>query len=441
VRRNGAPAVHVTGLEVRFGERRALHRIELDVPEGQFVAVAGPNGSGKTTLLRALLGFLTPDAGVVELFGTRVEELPIRERARRVAWVPQTEALRDDVPLLEYVQYGRYSLHGALDSDTRADLEVARRVLGEVGLLDRADDGILSISGGERQRAILGRALAQEAPLLLLDEPTTHLDIAHQIDLLTRVRRLARERHVTVIAALHDLNLAARYADRIVVLSRGLRVADGSPRAVLSADLLARVWGVDAELGIDRASGLPYLLPRRLVEETPPTPALLEPGPVHVVGGGGAAAPVLRELVDAGYRVTAGALHLLDTDAETAEALGVVAAVEAPFAPLSPETRARHRTLLSEARAIVVTAFAVGPSNLANLQDVQPFVRGTPTVVLEPSGDTELDFAGGAATAAREALRAEGATFVPDVASALEAVRAALAGGPRPAPATTVAES
>jgi iron complex transport system ATP-binding protein len=438
---SGPPAVHVTGLDVRFGDRRALHGIDLDVPGGQFVALAGPNGSGKTTLLRAILGFLTPDGGEVEVFGTPVEALTIRERARRVAWVPQTEALRDDVPLLEYVQYGRYSLHGALDRDTRDDREVACRVLGEVGLLDRADDGILSISGGERQRAILARALAQEAPLLLLDEPTTHLDIAHQIDLLARVRRLARERGVTVISALHDLNLAARYADRIIVLSRGLRVADGVPGAVLSVDLLARVWGVDAELAVDRVSGLPYLLPRRLVQEAPPASALLEDGPVHVIGGGGAAAPLLRELVDSGYRVTAGALHLLDTDAETAEALGVVAAVEAPFAPLSPETRARHRALLAEARAIVVTAFAVGPSNLANLDDVRPFARSIPTFVVEPPAGSELDFAGGAATAARERLRAEGATFVPDAAAALEAVRAVLAGGARSARAPAVAQS
>jgi iron complex transport system ATP-binding protein len=420
------PAVRVTGLEVRFGDRRALHGIDLEVPEGEFLALAGPNGSGKTTLIRALLGFLVPDQGRVELFGTPVNRLAIRERARRVAWVPQTEALRDDVPLFDYVQYGRYSLHSALDGDTAEDREVARRVLEEVGLLDRADDGILSISGGERQRAILARALAQETPLLLLDEPTTHLDIAHQIDLLDRVRRLSRERRVTVIAALHDLNLAARYADRIVVLSRGLRVADGSPRDVLSADLLARVWGVDAELGVDRSTGLPYLLPRRLVGENRGSAPPREPGPVHVVGGGGAGSSLMRSLVDAGYRVTAGALHLLDTDAETAEALGIVAAVEGPFAPLGPAARERHRVLLAEARVIVITPFAVGPSNLANLEDVRPFASRTPTILVDVPAGVRLDFAGGAASEARDALRANGATVVANESAALVAVRAAL---------------
>jgi iron complex transport system ATP-binding protein len=419
-------AVVVRNLEVRFGERRALAGVDLEVPSGQFVALAGPNGSGKSTLLRSILGFLPPDHGSVALFGDPVASLPIRERARRAAWVPQIESLRDDVPLREYVQYGRYPFHGALDADTAADRRVADEALREVGLLERASDGILSISGGERQRAILARALAQQAPLLLLDEPTTHLDIAHQIDLLARVRRLATGGRVTVIAALHDLNLAARYADRIVVLSRGRRVADGAPSAVLSPDLLARVWGVDAELGVDRATGLPFLIPRRLVDDSAPASASLTAGPVHVIGGGGAAQPLLRAFVEAGFRVTAGALHLLDSDAEAAEALGVVAAVEGPFAPLGDAVRARHRALLEEARAIVIAPFAVGPSNLANLEDVRPFVARTPTFLVAVPAGTTVDFAGGAATQARAALLRDGAREVADVVTAVRAVDGAL---------------
>lgn len=433
------PAVRLRGLGVQYGSRTALQAVDLEVGVGEFVALTGPNGSGKTTLLRALLGFVEPASGTVEVFGMPVGALSIRERARQVAWVPQTEPQRDDVPLLQYVLYGRYPFHGPLDRDSEADEALAMRILTEVGLADRAADGLLSISGGERQRAILARALAQEAPLLLLDEPTTHLDIGHQLDLLTRVRALARERKVTVLAALHDLNLAARFADRIVVLSRGRRVADGSPRDVLSEDLLARIWGVDADLAVDARTGIPYLLPRRLVVESPPAPGSLAMGPVHVVGGGGAAAPMIRALVDEGFRVTAGALHLLDTDAETAEALGVVAAIEAPFAPLSTATRVRHRVLLGEAKAIVVAPFAVGPSNLANLEDLREFVPRTPTVVIEPPTARSLDFTGGAATLAREALRHAGATFVPDVRTALRAVQAVLSTPSGPSRATAAA--
>jgi cobalamin transport system ATP-binding protein len=429
------PAVRIQDLEVRFGERVALHDVTFDVGVGQVVALAGPNGSGKTTLLRSILGFLTPNQGSVELFGVRVEGQSIRDRARQVAWVPQEETLRDDVPLLQYVLYGRYPHLRPFDRESPSDFALARRVLDDVGLADRAQDGILSISGGERQRAILARALVQETPLLLLDEPTAHLDIGHQIDLLGRVQTLARSSGVTVIAALHDLNLAARYADRIVVLSRGRRVADGVPAQVLSEDLLARVWGVDATLAVDSRTGLPYLLPRRLTTETRPAPTALSLGPVHVIGGGGAGAPVMRLLVDEGFRVTAGALHLLDTDAETADALGVVAAVEAPFAPLSPETRTHHRALLEEARAIVVAPFAIGPSNLANLEDVAPFVKRVPVVLIDPPRGTRLDFSGGAGTAARDALKAAGATTVPDAGAAVREVIGRLVASADPVPA------
>ncbi|HYA54956.1 MAG TPA: ABC transporter ATP-binding protein, partial [Thermoplasmata archaeon] len=232
----GSP-LRLRSLTVRYGDRTALQDVDLEVPAGEFLALAGPNGSGKTTLLRAALGFLAPAAGRVELFGKDVSRLPIVERARRVAWVPQEENPRDDIPLGDYVLYGRYAHLAWLQGDAPADRETAARALAAVGLADRARDGVLSVSGGERQRAILARALVQESPLLLLDEPTSHLDIGHQIDLLSRVRDLSRERGVTVVAALHDLNLAARFSDRIVVLSRGRRVADGPPSEVLSEEL------------------------------------------------------------------------------------------------------------------------------------------------------------------------------------------------------------
>jgi cobalamin transport system ATP-binding protein len=426
-------ALRMRGVTVRFGDRAALLEVDLEVPRGQFVALAGPNGSGKTTLLRAALGFLVPAAGAVELFGTEVLRLPIAERARRVAWVPQEEHPRDDAPLLDYVLYGRYAHLGWLEGEGPRDREAAVRALEAVGLGDRARDGILSVSGGERQRAILARALVQEAPLVLLDEPTSHLDIAHQLDLLTRVRELSRERGVTVVAALHDLNLAARFADRIVVLSRGRRVADGTPTAVLSEELLARVWGVVADLRRDPRSGAPYLLPHHLVPSTPSgAGALFGRGPVHVVGGGGSATPYLRALSEAGYRVTSGALHLLDSDLETAESLGALTAVEVPFAPIGEEVRARLRTLLDAATAVVVAPFPVGPSNLPNLEEVRRCVGRVPVLLVRRPAGEEWDFTGGRARGLDQELRAAGAR---EVANAEEML--GLLGRETPAPTPT----
>jgi len=408
-------------LTVRYAERVALQEVDLDVPRGQFLALVGPNGSGKTTLLRAALGFLTPDSGTVRLFGSDVRVLSIVERARRVAWVPQEESPRDDVPLIDYVLYGRYAHLPWLQGESSVDHDAAARALEAVGLADRAADGILSVSGGERQRAILARALVQDAPLLLLDEPTSHLDIGHQLDLLGRVRELSRARGVTVVAALHDLNLAARFADRIVVLSRGRRVADGSPAEVISEELLARVWGVVADLRRDPRTGAPYLVPHHLVPPAGSSPgALLGRGPVHVVGGGGSASPYLRALVEAGYRVTAGALHLLDSDLETAESLGVPTAVEVPFAPIGSDVRQRLRTLLDAAAAIVVAPFPVGPSNLPNLEEVRHSLGRVPILLVARPGGVSWDFTGGRAEAILEELRRGGSREARDVRDVLD---------------------
>lgn len=408
------PAVGLRGVTVRFGPRSALAGVDLEVRPGEFVVVAGPNGSGKTTLLRTVLGFVAPDAGTVELAGTPVAALSVRDRALRVAWMPQAESPRDDVRLLDYVLYGRYARLSPLEGEGPADRALARETLASVGLADRGEDGILSLSGGERQRAVLARALVQSAPVLLLDEPTSHLDIGHQLDLLGRVQQLARHGRATVVAALHDLNLAARFADRIVVLSRGRKVADGPPAAVLSEELLERVWGVVAELRRDSRSGAPYLVPVRPSVAASPAPALLGRGSVHVVGGGGAAAPILRALVDAGYRVTAGVLNLLDSDQEAAQGLGIPCAVEAPFAALGEEARAEQRRLLEAARAIVVAPFPVGPSNLANLEDLRPFLGRTPVLLVHrPAGET-WDYAGGGGARAESELRAGGAIDIPD---------------------------
>jgi iron complex transport system ATP-binding protein len=260
---------------------------------------------------------------------------------------------------------------------------------------------------------------------VLLDEPTTHLDIGHQLDLLHRVRELVHGRGLTAVAALHDLNLAARYADRIVVLARGRQVADGPPREVLSGDLLARVWGVDAEVRVDARSGLPYLVPRRLVTY-PASPSAQVPGTVHVVGGGGSASAILRALAERGFHLSTGVLHLLDTDTETAEALGVPTAVEAPFAPVGPIVRARHRELLQRASAIVVAPFVVGPSNLANLEDLRPFAGVLPIFLLSRPSIGQRDFCAGAATTVYGELRARGAIEVDDPETLAERLRSVL---------------
>jgi iron complex transport system ATP-binding protein len=419
------PLLQTTALTVRYGDRVGIQNVSISIHPGELVALVGPNGAGKTTFVRALLGLVPPAEGEILVQGTPLPELSFRERARRMAWLPQEEQPQENVPILDYVLFGRYSHVPPFYSESSADFARAEEALRSVALWDRRDSGIWEVSGGERQRVLLARALAQDAPILLLDEPTSHLDIAHQLELLERLQRWRRGAGRAVVTAIHDLNLATRYADRVVVFSRGRLTEDGRADEVLSAALLRSVWGIDAEIRRDVHTGLPYIVPTLPVHlELPPEPAGRWLGPVHVVGGGGAGSPSLRALVEEGFQVTTGVLPLLDTDTQTAEELGIPMAVEAPFSPIGEEARQQNRRLLDAARAIVIAPFAVGPANQVNLEDVVPFADRCPIYFLDGASLDRRDFTGGEALIVRDRLLSAGAHEVATLPELTEQLRA-----------------
>ena len=223
-----------------------LRGVDLDVNAGEMVALLGANGSGKTTLLRLISGVLKPDRGTVEVAGRQVQEWTRDALARRVAVLPQQLDLPDGFRVAELVEMGRAPHARRLFGSTADDERAIHRALADADALDLADRYPHELSGGERQRVLVAMALAQEPELLLLDEPTLHMDLAHQVALLRAMRRLRRERGLTVLAVLHDLNLAAAFAPRVVVLHQGSVAADGDPAAVLTPDLVVRVFGVQA---------------------------------------------------------------------------------------------------------------------------------------------------------------------------------------------------
>ncbi len=242
-----------------YHARDVLRGIDLDAGAGELVALIGPNGAGKSTLLRVLAGLLRPSSGRVSIDGHDVLSLDRAAIARRVAVVPQVFETLFPFTVREVVTLGRTSRLGALGRLGAQDVRAVTRSLEELGSLDLADRRIDRISGGERQRAVLAMALAQEADVLLLDEPTAHLDPAHQRATLEHVARLARERALTVVAVLHDLNLASALASRVVVLDDGAVVRDGDPRDVITATLVREVFGPG--LNVIAHEGRPFVLP------------------------------------------------------------------------------------------------------------------------------------------------------------------------------------
>ncbi len=248
-------------VEFAYGPVPALRGFSLTIAPGAFVGVVGPNGSGTSTLVKLLSGYLRPQRGRVTLAGRDLAHLSPRDRARRIAVVPQDTPVTFDYTALEVVLMGRSPHLSMLGVETARDVAIARAAMGQTGTAAFQGRSLGALSGGERQRVLLARALAQQTPILLLDEPTAHLDVNFQIETLRLLRALHAERGVTVLAVLHDLNLASLYCDRLVMLMAGQLAAEGPPGAVLTADRLEAVYGARIWCEVHPVTERPYVLP------------------------------------------------------------------------------------------------------------------------------------------------------------------------------------
>ena len=252
--------ITATGLSFAVKGHRLLEDVDLHAADGQVVGLLGPNGSGKTTLLRLLAGLRRPGTGTVSYDGTPLHEFSRRTLAQRLAVVEQDVSTHDHVSVRQVVELGRSPFRGRFDPLTARDSEIVDAALARADITDKQHRNWHTLSGGERQRAQLARALAQQPREILLDEPTNHLDIRHQLELLELLSGLG----VTCVVALHDLNLAARYCDHVVLLERGRVIAAGPPETVLTADLIEAVYGVDVLIDREPTTGIlriTYLAP------------------------------------------------------------------------------------------------------------------------------------------------------------------------------------
>ena len=402
--------IDVADLSIAFGDVEAVRDASLGVDRGEVVGLVGPNGAGKTTLLSAINGLIDPTNGSIRIDGDPIGGLSARETARRVATVPQETSLSFSFSVREVVAMGRTPYRSRFERASATDREHVRRAMERTSVRRFADRAIDEVSGGERQRVVLARALCQAPEVLVLDEPTASLDVNHQVCTLALVREFATDGRAA-LCAIHDLSLAARFCDRLALLAEGRIVAAGPPESVLTGTNVERAFDVDAAVTRHPVTGA--------VDVTATAGGAERDGRVHVLGGGRAGARAIATLADAGFAVSAGVLPNGDTALETADAHGIETVTAAPFAPVDERVRERAATAVRAADVAVLVGS--GATNRRFAADAERLVVvDGPT----PSGET-TDRTGG------PDRRVE-PTRVVEVDDVLGGVEAALAGDTEP---------
>ncbi|MDJ1433327.1 heme ABC transporter ATP-binding protein [Halostagnicola sp. A-GB9-2] len=401
--------VSVRNLKLSFDDVAILEDISLTVEPGEFVGFVGPNGAGKTTLLRAISGALEPDAGRVTIDGVDIHDVSSQASSRLVSVVPQDTSLSFSFPVRDVVEMGRHPHRSRFSPPTREDRDAVDRALERTRTEALADRPIDEVSGGQRQRVVLARAVAQETPALLLDEPTGSLDINHQVETLELVRELVDSGRA-VCAAIHDLDLAARYCDRVVMLADGGVRRTGAPEAVLSAETLSDVFNSNAAVtenpvtGTSTVTALPAAESadfdggRKTETHTPTdggrktethTPTV--PDRVHILGSGSAAVGVVARLRNADVETSLGPVPSGDIAAETARRLEIERIEAPPFDSLSESHLGELEQAISESDAVVLADVQISSGNQLVLEAVD---AAEPLVVIETRSFEDRHFAG-----------------------------------------------
>lgn len=422
--------------------------VSLTLERGEVLGVVGANGSGKTTLLRTIAGLLDAEPGggiatfssgssVDSASGELVPEtLSKRERARMMAYMPQ-QAESHPFTVFEAVLMGRYPHLGRFALEGSSDRALAWEAMERTAIAEFTDRKLNTLSGGERQRVVLARVLVQQADLLLMDEPTASLDLRHQMLTMDLVREDVSGRNVGAMVVMHDLSLAARFCDRLVVLHEGRKVADGTPWEVLTSENLRTAFGVEGLVEPDPVTGKPHVL--LLGAKSSEHEDLVGTGrTVHLICGAGSGRGLMHQVRVAGYTVTAGVLGTGDSDREAAERLGLKYVSAPPFSAITDVQHSQHLALIRAADHVVLCPMAVGLNNVRNVEAAlaaetllviePPDGPDSPQGLKAPEGEapegeaTTADFTDGRALELRREL-VERAGQVPETAVLFELAR------------------
>ena len=408
----------IDGVNCSYGSVDVLKDVSFSVESGEFLGILGPNGSGKTTLLKSISRVLKPKKGAILIDDSDIYQMKTVDVAKQLAVVPQETPVSFDFTALEIVLMGRNPHMTRFKMENKNDLEVAKKSMQLTRTWEFADRPVTELSGGERQRVIIARALTQEPQILLLDEPTTHLDISNQLEIMDLIKQLSKTKKMLIVAVFHDFNLAARYCDSIILLKNGEIVAIGKSEGTLTSENVKKVFSVDTIVKKHPITDQLHVIPisRPIIQQQKNLN-------IHLICGGGTGSLVMKTFLDEGYRLTAGVLNLLDTDQETAQLLSVFTATEAPFSPITEEAYQANLRLIKKADVVVITPTQFGEGNLRNLDAAEKALEeGKSTIFFDIGKIEDRDFTKGKAIKFITGLKNKGALTVSSIKELLEVV-------------------
>lgn len=412
-------SLKVHGLTMEYDASPVLDGVDFSLQKGEMVALIGSNGAGKSTLLRCISKALEPSRGAVFLDGRETGSLTSGEIARQLAVVPQDTGVDFDFTVEEVVQMGRFPYHKRFSNNENSDVAIVRSAMELTGILPLRQRSAATLSGGERQRMVFARALCQEPKLLLLDEPTANLDIGYQWELLDIAVRLNREKGVTIVAAIHDLNLATLFFRRFILLAKGRILSIGNGEEVLTEKNILASYGVPASIFRHPLHGRLQVSVSK--ENIRPMQKRIKGGEerVHVIGGGAEALPTLEALWEKGYSLSLGPVSREDSGYHFARYFNIPVIETPPFSGINDEMYKEHVKLMLQSKWILLPPIPFGEGNLRNLEALEEaMAQGAPVLMLEKQ-EQERDFAGGKATALLNRLKERGALSFSEIEEVL----------------------
>lgn len=403
--------IKINHLNFSYGENRILEDININIPKGSFVSIIGPNGSGKSTLLKNIAKNLEPKSGEIWLETINLLGMSPLELAQKMAVVPQTFNIDFPFSALEAVLMGRTPFLKRFQSEGEKDHALAQWAMELTNTWHLKDRSVTEVSGGELQRIIVARALTQEPEIILLDEPTAHLDIQHQMELLELLQSLNNTTGLTVVAVLHDLNLASQFSEDVIMMKNGSIFATGKSSQVLTTDNIRSVYEMEVLLLENPLNQKNNIIPlaRSKGIDTEKKEFL-----IHIISGGGTGIYLIDRLQQMGYQLSAGVLNIGDSDWSKARKAGIKLIEEAPFAKISDNTIRANTEAVLNSDLVVVTPVPFGLGNLPNLEMALVGAENNKKVVLIKNNDPFLnqDYTKGKTGDILKKLEAAGAEYL-----------------------------